>query len=313
MGMALSDLVIESILRDGFQYVRNNPAILSDVFSNLLSMPKFGQRELNRIIQLVTTTEVSIVQSFANVSDNLPAISIQLLSDVEDVGKVALDDHLTEENIPFDPPYQTPTIYLSNVDATAYNPISGLLTLDPSTVLTNILPGPNFIDASGTAFKILGVVDQSGNKQLLISASLNPGPEIGVGYIQSSITFNEFEVRMNIDREQILLGIHTVDRLTTIYLYNLVKYFILSRKLDLMTRGIVNPTFEGSDFSRAEQYNQPVFSRFITVTSPTENTWQSTQIVPIESLEVVEEVQQDVANNEELGLEGTSINVTENE
>ena len=82
---------------------------------------------------------------------------------------------------------------------------------------------------------------------------------------------------------QISVGIHTKDSLMTRYLYTLVKYILLSRRIDLERRGLIASTFGGSDFMRDMGYQGDiVYTRFLTVIGKAEDTW----IDPLEDVVV---------------------------
>ena len=73
---------------------------------------------------------------------------------------------------------------------------------------------------------------------------------------------------------QISVGIHTKDSLMTRYIYTLVKYILLSRRIDLERRGLIASTFGGSDFMRDMGYQGDiVYTRFLTVIGKAEDTW----------------------------------------
>lgn len=309
MSLSLSDLAVEQIIRDGFQYARNNPSVFSDIFGRLLVFSKFGQKEIDKIVTLFTTgPDVFITKNFPLNAEQLPCVSIQIMTDVENQPETALDDFLEETIVPYTTPQQlASTIILGNVTPLSYTAASGYLQFSNTVNLANIYPNQLFVDSLGNTYVVQGVDTSNGNNAVVLLPNLNPGPALGAGSFKTSINYSQYEERMVIDKEQILVGIHTLDRLTTIYLYNIVKYFILSRKFDLMNYGMINPTFSGSDFNREMQYTEPVFSRFITITSITENSWRSTQVTPIESAIMQAEVQQDVATAADIGSVNASI------
>lgn len=314
-GFALIDIFVEYVLRQGFQYIRTNPYILkTDIFYRLANIPKYGEKEVNRIIQYFTENEVSIVTAFPNNIDNLPCISLQLLSDQESIQHTGLSDYVSMDQDTFKYPYKKPAIILNDITPVNYDPISGFLNFPNNTDFSAVNPFQLYIDNVGNSFTINGVSSSSQYAQLLLEPNLITPPSIsGPGVIQSSVDYSQFIRRMTITKESVLLGVHTQDRLLTIYLYTLVKYFMLSRKTDLINLGLVNPTFEGSDFTRDLQYTEPIFSRFFTVSSILEHTWQSTPVTPVEVVTVAEQVQQDIASTDEIpNLSGTSITVGKN-
>ena len=96
MSFKLPDLIVESILRDGFEAARRYPDTLDDVFESL-TMPyasrKYGQTEIEKIKKIIQNKEVSIVHSFNMIAANLPCISIQLSDDRESTDRAHMGNY----------------------------------------------------------------------------------------------------------------------------------------------------------------------------------------------------------------------------
>lgn len=313
MGFRLPDLIVESVIRDGLANLRRDTSIVDDVFEDLVqswAAKKYGAKELDRIKEFLRTKEVKFVQAFAQVPMSMPCISLQLLSDDEDRQITHLDDFEEDRQTTFtDPEDVAKEVIVPNVSVNSYDSLTGILTLDIGTNLTSVHPNHLFQDVAGNKFKILpGIVDQSGQKSIIIDKGQSP-ELIGPCQIVTSINFKQHEIRGTADQAKLLLGVHSEDRLLTIYLYTLVKYIIKSRTLDLIDRGFQLPTFSGSDFARNNNYTEPVFERFMTVSGMVQDSWNSDKVTPIDDVEIQVEVQRDKATNADLGLQDQTIQV----
>lgn len=316
MAFRLSQLIIESILRAGQTSVRRDPSLIPDVFSDLTQpylAKKYGQKEINKIQNLMNK-DIPIVHAFSPTTADIPCISIQLLSSREPEKEQALNDYIGSPSFPMDALQLAQEVIVANITALSYDPLSGAIYLPDSVDLTNVYVGSVFHDVAGNDFSILGgIVDEDGMKQIVID--MNQTVELsGLTLIKSFVNTNDYTQRINVERETLLLGIHTKDPLQTVYLYTLVKYFLEARKGDLIDRGFDIPNYESSDFTRNMDYEADmVFSRFITVTGRIENRWLSEKVIPIEQIELDLEVPIDVANNEQLGLTNSTIKVDEDD
>jgi hypothetical protein len=312
MGFRLPDLIVESVIRDGLQNVRRDTTIIDDVFEDLSQTwlsKKYGDKEINRIKDFVRNTEVKFVQAFAQVPVSLPCVSLQLLGDDEDRQLTHLDDFEEDKKTTFtDPSDIAATLILDAIAVDTYDSLAGILTLDAGTDLQNVTRNQLFVDASGNEFKILGVEESGSEPKIMIAAGSDPDV-LGPCQVRSSIDYKQYEIRGTGDQVKLLLGVHTQDRLLTIYLYTLIKYILKSRTLDLVQRGFQLPTFSGSDFARNNNYTEPVFERFMTVGGMVQDSWNSNKVIPIEDVEITTTVQRATATNEQLGLSEQTVQV----
>lgn len=317
MSFQLSDLVIESIIRDGFAAVRRDPTIIDDVFAQMqrlgpLMNKKFGNREVRKIKDFFVNNEIFIVQAFSQVVDNLPCISIQLIDNSEDTKLSVMDDFADDvQKIFTDPEQLASLIILSGIELEGYDSKSGTVYVADSANLDKIHTNHILVDFEGMEFQILGgIVNTPGAKQFLIQAQAEVNV-IGPADVKSSINFKQYEKRSVQEQDKLLLGLHTKERLLTIYMYILVKYFIVSRKRDLINRGFQLATYSGSDFTRNIDYVEPVFSRYLTVSGMTQNDWISDKVIPIDLVDVEVLVAKDRAGNEELKRTDQTVKVDE--
>lgn len=316
MGFKMPELIVESVIRDGLKSLRNDPDQLDDVLEIMeadFASTKYGKKEINKIKNFFQTKEVKVVHAFHQVPAAIPCFSIQLNSDAEAADLAHLDDYEEERIEPeTDPEDIANRIIVASLTPDSYDVNTGLLRIPDSVDLSNVGVNHIFVDAGKAEHSITGALD---NRIGLKKFGIAKGSTVtlGGGSIKSSIDYKQFEGRGVIDNEQLLLGIHTDEPLLTKYLYTILKYVLQSRKLDLIIRGFKRITFSGSDFTRNLDYNEPVFSRFLTLTGITENDWKAQEITPIENVQVTVLVEKDEATTEQLGLENSSLQVTDDD
>lgn len=316
MSFKLPDLIVESILRDGFANARNDLSVIDDVFCDLTMAyadKKYGQAEIQRIKDIIANKEVSIVHSFNLVNSNLPCISIQLADDREDESKAHMGNYVHNITRPFTTPEElAATVIVESFQPNSYSPNSGAVKVSDGVDLSQIHANHLFVDSDGTKFTITGgIVNTAGKKQFVIdkqaTVNLGPGAEI-----RSSIDYNLYEKRGNIEQTQLILGIHTKEALLTKYLYVLVKYFILSRQSDAIERGIQLNTYTGSDFTRNLAYEADVvYTRFLNVSGTVQHQWRSDKVQLVDNVEVTVLIPKDRLDNEELERTDQTILVKE--
>lgn len=318
MSLQMPEIVIESVLREGLLYLQNNISLIDNIFESLTfdyANTKYGQEELEKIKTMITEKQLAIVHSFHEASAKSPAISIQLGSDGEEARYSHLDDFEDDEIVALtDPEDLANLIRIASVVITSYDQTSGTVFVDDAVDLSDIYSNLLFVDDSDEVHTIVGGIDNTtGQKQFMVAAE----SEVDIsnpGVIKSSIDYQQFEVRGVISNVQILLGVHSKDALTTKYLYMLTKYFILSRKADLINRNFSLATYQGSDFTRNLEYlGDHVFTRFLTISGKVEDNWRSDEVIPIENIEIAVKVPQDVATTENLEKEDQTVQISDDD
>jgi hypothetical protein len=308
MAMIIPEIILQSIIDDGFTDIRNNPDTFSDVFGSLtrgFATRRYGNSEIAKITKMVQNTQIPVVFSYGIVEANIPCISILINSDLEDTNRSGMSDHLGFADIPFiDPSQLAALVYAGPFQPTSYNPLSGQIVIPDSVDLSQVYANLLFVDSTGTEFPILGgISDTVGSKQIVIAkqatVSLNPG-----AVIKSSIDFSRVEVKANTENVSLMVGVHSKDPLTTKWLYTLVKYFLLSRKESLIKRDFNLATYSGSDFARDMNYSgDAVFTRFLTVSGVIQNQWNSENIDLFDNVEINLQIPKDVYDSQQLGIE----------
>ena len=322
IGFKLPDLIIESVLREGFQILRKNPQHIDSIMASLkqpYNEKKYGQTEINKIKDYFTNKEISIVHSFADVSAKVPCISIQLTADVEMENRTGLSDiagqleeGLDDDSLSGLPPITRESLtIIDTIVVTSYDSVTGAISVSPATDLSEAQAGLQFRDASGNN-TLIEAVDELNSKIYVVE-----GSDIDVSnfcQVVSALETRRFEKKFTREKQSLIVGVHSKNRLMAIYIYIIVKYILHAKKKDIHSRGLELPTFAGSDFTRnLEHMADIVHTRFLTVTGQLQETWVDI-LGPLEDSEIVNvgvKVDKDVADNEELDRLDQTIQVTD--
>lgn len=291
MGIIMPDLIIETTIRDGLAYLQQNPTVIDDIFSEFTkgyASRKYGQAEITKIKTMIQTKNIAVVHSFHEAAAKSPCYSIQLGSEAEAKERAHLSDF--EADVMEDITDQDQLDELTKVEnliPTAYDPVSGKVSVDDSVDMSNVHPAYLYVDGDGIEFEIRpGISNVTGNKFFFIqkNADVNIVDE---GLIKSFLSYTQHEEKGDTSQVNILIGVHTKDALLTKYLYAIVKYIMKSRKQDLIKRCFVNSTFQGSDFTRDLRYEgDMVFTRFFTISGQVDDTWRSDDVDLIDFVEI---------------------------
>ena len=312
MSFIMPDLVIEATIRDGLADLAKNPEKVNNIFESLLApynKRKYGTQELERLRKMVSEKEIAVVHSFNEIATRVPCFSIQLGADTEDKRLARLGDFESDtiEDLTEQEDLDN-LIVLDELIGQNYDPNSGQISVLDSVDLSGIYKGLILVDGSGEEFTIKdGTSNVNGNKFFTIEKNLNPDLNDFLT-IKSSLDFKQFEVNSVTSNVNILIGIHSKNALTTKYMYVLLKYFMLSRKPDLIKRCFIASSFSGSDFTRNMEYQgDMVFTRFMTITGKIEDSWNGEDVELIDNIDVGVLVPKDVASAEDIGVEDQTV------
>jgi hypothetical protein len=291
-GFIIPELVIESIIRDGLQNVKNDKTIIDSIFNQLIRTyndRKYGAAEIAKIKALVDK-DIPVLYSYAQVDAQSMSFTIMVGSDEEDKNRAHLSDHYEElENEIVDPVKLQALHRVDNLQVLSYDTLTGKIIVDDTTNLSPVYRGMLYVDSVGNEFDIVtGINNTPGDKSFYIQK----GAEVDIsntdGFIKSSLDFERYELRGVTGNVRLVIGCHSKDALTTKYMYILLKYFLLSRKKDMISRSFYVSTYSGSDFNRDSEYvGDQVYTRFLTTSGKVDDTWRSDQIVLIDNIEVV--------------------------
>lgn len=290
-GFIIPELIVEAIIRDGIANVKANPAIIDNVFGQLLrgyAATKYGASEIARIKAVLATKELAVVYAYSDVEAKSPCFSIMIGADTEAQKRAHLGDAYGDTGEqPLSEDEEDARLRVGELVVTDYDALSGKVTCHAATDLSDVYPGMLYVDADDTEHTILpGISDVSGDKFFFIGK--NEDVDFSdFGTIISSINFKSSELKGVTDDINLVIGVHSKDVLLTKYLYILVKYWLVSRKHDGIMRGIYTSSYSGSDFHRDLQYSADhVFVRFLTLTAKVDNTWAAEDVTIIDNIEI---------------------------
>ena len=284
MAFILPELCIESVLRDSLANLVNNPNTIDRIFAQLKEpylAGKYGQKELNRIKNLILTKQISIVHNLSDVGVSPLSFSLQLGSDVEDQRLAILNDFDSIGSEEIEPEEKASSLLVTDIDER-----SGKVTFEPSTDLSNVKRGNLLVDIQGETFVIQAILNTAIERAVLISKNSDIDASSLIRIISSIDTKDHEELSIRSD-EQIIIGVHAKDALLTKYLYILLKFFMNSHRSLLTKRGFIVSSFHGSDFTRQVAYKgDHMYDRFYTITGKIEDSWRADEATQIESVDV---------------------------
>jgi hypothetical protein len=291
VGVIIPDLIVESIIRDGLENIKNDLTIIDDIFSELnenYTLRKYGAAEIAKIKTFFTQKgkSIAVVHSFHEAAAKNPAYSIQMGMDNEKVDESLLQDFVADTQEDLNATELQDLVKADNIVPDSYDEISGILRLPDSVDLSTAYPNHIYVDGVGTEHTIKGISEATGDKFL----SFEPGSEVDIsdfGQIKSFITVKQYEDAQVTDMVKILIGVHSKEALLTKYLYAILKYILLSRKQDMIKRCFDKTTLSGSDFTRDMKYQgDMVYTRFLTITGTVEDSWKSDKVDLIDAIEI---------------------------
>lgn len=278
MSVPITEMTLETVIRDALGAIRANPDVFDDLFSKFKEaffIHQFGQTQIDRLKYYIQHNQIRIVQSWSLVPTSMPCISIELI-------RASEDEDLQHFNYGYEEVDSaiTPAVRVPIVTPGVYDTLSGKLTITNAADLSNVCPGMNFVDASNIKFQIQsGNSNLSGNKYINIGSGQTPDLSAD-GRIESFLDKKRTERRMIRLREQLRIGCHAKDDLhLTKYMYYLLIYILKSRQATLISRGIHLDKTLGEVFDRADEFQgENVYSRFIEFFCITEFDWNQAEV-----------------------------------
>lgn len=275
MAFQLTELILESVIRDGLKTVKDSLGtstdVIDDIFESLTNAwlnHYYGNKEINKIKEMVQKP-INIVHGFSMGDYKQPTICINLVSNVESELYASMNDFLEEEDTDI-----TPTTIVSLFDVDMYDDVSGLIDATSSNPdLSAVRAGQIFVDGDGNEYAIIGgITNEDGDKHFVISSGQDINL-IGCSII-SNVSISRRERKGVRESENLMISISTENALLTKYLYTIVKYILLSNKQTMIERGLEISSYDGSDFTRMDRLPENLFTRFLTLKANfIENTW----------------------------------------
>lgn len=275
LGIWQADLIIRTAIIDGIADIRKNPWLLDYAFASLLVDPvtkdEYGQNEIDRAKEWFTRTEIRVIMSTKVDHTNMPAISIKLVSSIEDKDTLGDTHYDTDETI--DSPNGNPWPALTpTFTPTSYDPIAGKMSV--SQEIANALfisKGQFVVDKTGVAYQILEAFDETSFQ--ITSGIVNnfdgsviksPKPSYVIS-LESSEFKETYSIGCHVNGEPIYLT----------YLHSIISFILLRYRERLLEgRGFDVSSIQSSDFSKNPLFdNELVFSRYIQLTGAVRNYW----------------------------------------
>lgn len=282
----MPELIIESVIRDGLEFLRQNPSRVDDIFVELTkayASRKYGQAEVEKIKTLILNRNIAVVHSFHEAASKTPCYSLQLGSESEAKERAHLGDF--EEDTTVEIEDESTLVRVSPFEPTSYSQQTGQVKVDDTVNLDSIGPGFIFVDGDGDEFEVQeGMSNDAGGKFFFLERGLEPNI-LAPCFIKTFLNYTQFETKGETSQVNIMIGVHSKEALMTKYLYAILKYILFSRKSDLIKRSFVNSSFQGSDFSRDFKYEgDMIFTRFLTAMGQVDDSWRSDDVELIDRI-----------------------------
>lgn len=268
MGFLMTELVVESVLRDGFKRLKDSIDTSNDIVAQIFSplkeahLSEYYERDIPEIKRILLNEDIPISQGYSLDSMAKRFISINLLNSSESENLAYFSDHQgTEEEA------ITPSVIVTTFTADSYDSATGVVvmnTADPD--LSNVRIGQNLVDGAGNSFSIIGgITNLSGDKR--VSIATDQTVTLSGCSIQSNVAVRVYPVNSVKEQESLLITVAAEKDQTLMakYLFTLVKYLLLSNKDLMLARGLAISTYSGSDFKRLEYLPENMFARFLTI------------------------------------------------
>lgn len=277
LGITPTEFVLETIIRDGLGDLRANPDKFDKLFMKFTQAHfnnQYGQDHIEMLKTYIQEAKIRIVHSYSQVPTYAPCFSLQILRSEESERDQQFGDYIGDDEVD-----KTPTQILDPVTPTAYEAVTGKLSIDDAINLGSIAPLMVFVDADSNEFAITGVSNLAGNKYIIVdkNATINSTSD---GKIQSPVSITRTERRMIRLRESVSIGCHATDQVHLAkYLYYILVFIIKTRTSQLIDRGIELDKGSGNMFDRVDDAgNQNIYSRFLDISCLTEFEWDDGEV-----------------------------------
>ena len=290
MAIFQSDAYFRRIVELTLQDIRENDWLLDDILSQFVTDPMlamYGQKEIENAKKWFKENEISIFLPHRMDTEKMPCITISVGSSSEDKSLARLADQTAEvETLLASDIGKTIQYVIKPFTYISYIQVAGFFEVHPDIDLTIIRPGMVVIDPeTGGGYVIIktGLKPYDENDP---SAVRNNGIFIAPNTVVSATEvgilpqYRIWRARREIAtfQERITLGCHTHgDPSSLLWLHSIMMYAVLRyREGVLESRNFQLSTIEISDMvrnSNFEHIGENVYSRFITVTGQTEQTW----------------------------------------
>ena len=286
LGICQSDVLIRGALIEGIKKLQaeENEWLLDYVFVGLpqdsLTSDHYGQKESDEAKKWFRSTQIAVVLNVNIQEPKLPCITIGLDESSEDKNTLA-DIHYDTAEDSF---RQWPTI------ATITKPISydvstGYLVIDPDIVVdTPIFAGQAIVTKRGAQYPIQEMIDYH-------TLRLNTGivADFTGAQIKSASPSCVMQLESAIFKESFTIGCHAPNKpVYALYLHSVIMFILLRYRQTLLeARGFECSVLSSRSLMPTDAFGeeQPVYSRYITISGQIRQYWPKWELRKVEGIE----------------------------
>lgn len=293
MALFQGDIVIRQAILLILQDIRNNPWLITDIFSDFIENPllkdKYGLKEIERAKEFILNNDIPVYMKHRLDKMEFPCVTISLGSSREDKSLATLGDLDlgVEEYSPNE--INKPIKYIvSPFTPVSYDSITGILEMPESIEgYKYISSGMVLVDPqTGAGYIISG---KAGNNGISIAS----GTELPNGKLAIVPQYQLYKSRREraISQETYNIGCHAEgDPSTLIFLFSVIKYGLYRYREGLFEHE--NFQLSGiscSEISKQDSFGiENVFSRFISLYGQVEESWVKTPHRTLEAVDIID-------------------------
>jgi hypothetical protein len=278
-GIFQGDIIIKTAIELGIEDMRKNPWLLdhmlSDLVRNRYFKEKYGEKQVKACKEWFRNAQIDVYMRARDDKDRTPCVTIQMGPSNEKPEMKSMADQSSEQVALLPNKINKPIPYiLRPFTPTGYDPSTGYVTAPEGVDLSEVNAGQILVNPeNGQGYLIQDVEGAS----IVIEAGLEiESCQFGVvpqfQYYVARIEHSFFD-------ETYMIGCHAHgDPQNVLFLWSIVKYSILRYRESLLeANGFAESSVSstGPDFDDAFtiQGGEKAYSRFMTLSGQTENTW----------------------------------------
>jgi len=288
MAIFAGDVIIKTAIELGLEDLRKNQWLVEDIFSDFIENPilaqKYGMKEIQNAKDFLINNKIHIFMSHRLDKEEFPAITIALGDSTEDKSLATLADQSADiEDLDPEDIGKPIQYIIKPFEVVSYNQATGTVTIPKDDNFQYINEGMLLVDSStGNAWVIRG--KKAGNKVLIDPGSELDGEKFGI-----APKYQMYRARREriISQESYNIGCHTHgDPATLLFLFGFVKYCLLRYREGLLeANNFQLSNLTATDLIRNTAFQaENVYSRFITLSGQTEESWIKTPYRTIEAV-----------------------------
>lgn len=269
LGIHQSALIVQSAIRAAFEDLRAKPYLLDYTFGGLaqdtLTQSDYGDAEVERAKQWFLTNDIKVFVATRTNQITFPCVSLKVLSSNE--AENTLGDIHNEPREDADLPWP---VLAGPLDATAYNPATGALTIPEPDIVT--AAGQVVVARSGNAYPVRSTPDRTtlvldkGLREDFAQLTIRGQKPAFVTSLESA----EFS-------EVVMIGCHAQSEpIYAVYLHSLVVFALLMYRQSLLEkRNFERTSIQSTGEGEREQdlKDELVFSRYLQLSGYVRQMW----------------------------------------